>query len=255
MITNKTPVDDSPVGGAAMTVKWPLTRHLMLMLEADTDALQPEVPDEFTILEVRPGIGLLTLSILQYATDIFRPGSPSFHELVGVVSVLPDLSIDMPPPSFSFYPISVYSDSVDFCQTEYDRIHTPTYHVPSLDVQWSEDGASASASDERGHILTIKRLGEIGTFRSDVIWGQHFNKTKGGAVVNGRWTGGVLLKGPWEWNGTLFEHQRDGDWGSVSPHHFYGNVDLSRVRGVYRSFVAEPLAPHVERFYEMKPFK
>jgi len=253
MAAEQLDVDDGPVGDAAMTIKWRLLNHLMVFLEIDTGAVEAEIPPNFTIVEPRPGIALLCIGVLQYRPGNFGPRSPIFHEVFSVVSVYPDLSIPMPTPRFSFYPISVYSDSPDFCRTEAEVLHTPTYLVPSLDVQWSDDRSSVSVRDKRGPIIEVRNTHRAPTFKRQVIWGQHFNQTKGGCIVNERWTGGILLKGPWEWDGWVWEHQRDDEWGSVHPHHFFGNADVSCVRGLYRMLLAQPGAEHIERFYVMSP--
>jgi hypothetical protein len=78
-------------------------------------------------------------------------------------------------------------------------------------------------------------------------------KAKDAAIVNGRWTNGTFLKGAWEWDGFVCEHQTQGDWGEVHPHHFFGDIDLSRIRGCYRQMLAKPGAEHFERFYQMWP--
>jgi hypothetical protein len=255
IVTERSPVTDDPVGGKAMTIKWRLSHNVVLFLEIDTETVEAALPRFLTPVEVRPGISLLCLGALLYRSDHFRPGSPSFTEFFNVVSVQPDLSIPMPRPRFSFYPISIYSESADFCRTENELIHTPNYLVESLQSEWAPDGLSVSVRDARGPIMTMRNTHPHPTFRQQVIWGQHFNAAKDAAIVNGRWTNGTFLKGPWEWDGPVCEHQIPGDWGEVHPHHFFGDLDLSCIRGCYRQMLAAPGAEIFERFYEMYPMR
>jgi hypothetical protein len=133
MIATERPrVTDEPVGGRAMTIKWRLSHNFLAFLEIDTEAVEPLLPRCLTLVEVRPGISLLSLGCLYYRPGIFRPDSPSFSEAFCVVSVQPDLSFRMPNPRFSFYALSVYSDSPDFCRIENEHIHTPNYLVESF---------------------------------------------------------------------------------------------------------------------------
>jgi hypothetical protein len=247
MRTDLADVDDGPVDGSEMVVKWQIRRNIVISLEVDTEALQVELPPEFTPTEVRPGIGLMFVGALEYWPGIFGQGSPGFNELFCAICVHPDLSMKMPAPRFCFYATTVYSGSADFCRVEAEHIHTPTHLVPSFDVRWAEDGTSAVASDEHGPIITMQDPQPAGTYK------RHYNKTYGGAIQNGRWTGGALMKGPWEWDGWFYEHQKNGDWGSVHQHKFFGGIDVSRVRGMYRLFIAQPERIHIERFYAMRP--
>jgi hypothetical protein len=252
-VLERRPVTDEPVGGKAMTIKWRLSHNFLVFLEIDTEAVEPFLPRCLTPVEVRPGISLLCLGCLDYWPGHFRPDSPRFSESFCVVSVQPDLSIPMPNPRFSFYALSVYSDSPDFCRIENEHIYTPNYLVESFRIEWSPDGRSVAARDDQGPIMTLRNTNPRVKFRPQVLYGQHFNDASGGAIVDGRWNKGSLHKGPWEWDGPVFEHQTQGDWGRVYPHHFFGGVDLSRIRGCYRQMIAEPGAISFERFYQMEP--
>ena len=195
MQTEVLDVDDRPIDGSEMVVKWRIKRNIVASLEVDTEALQAELPPQFTVTEVRPGIGLLFVGALQYWPGNFGPSSPGFNELFCAICVHPDLSMQMPAPRFCFYATTVYSASADFCRVEAEHVNTPTHLVPSFHVEWSEDGSSAVASDEHGPIITIRDTQLSRNYKRQVVWGQHYNKTKGGSIENGRWTGGALMKG------------------------------------------------------------
>jgi hypothetical protein len=45
--------------------------------------------------------------------------------------------------------------------------------------------------------MTLRKAGPRPTLKYEAIWGQQFNDGNGSSIVNGRWTKGTLLKGPW----------------------------------------------------------
>src|SRR5579884_1894544 len=88
--------------GAPLVIHWRLTRHLFFTWEIDAEALDPVVPARLSLVEVRPGVALLSTGLLTYAAGHFGPGSPPFTELVTAAHVQPDLSLKMPVPRFCF---------------------------------------------------------------------------------------------------------------------------------------------------------
>jgi hypothetical protein len=225
--------------GRPLLVHWRINRHLFFTFEIDTDEAERVVPEPLHVVELRPGIALLSVGILRYEPDHFRPGSPPFLELVGAIHVAPDLSSVMPVPTMTFSTFRVLSDSEDFVEAEGTTLFTPT-QLSQLDASFGDDRLGADISNEHGPILSVPSGHPQPSWVSKEMWGQHFTNTKG------------LQHGIWQWDGRLFEHQRRIPGWKLFPHPFWSGLDVGRVRGLYRAMVQEPGTVCNERFYGMK---
>ncbi|MEO6419485.1 MAG: hypothetical protein ABIP39_08775 [Polyangiaceae bacterium] len=228
--------------GSPLVIHWKLTKHLFFTWEVDSDALQSVIHESVDLVEVRPGIALLSTGVLQYEAGQFSPSSPPFIELVTVAHVQPDLSVKMPVPRFTFQSISVYSDSPEFVEQEGRLLFTPTELVPSLTAVYADDGLGVDVSDARGPILTLRNTQPEVSFSATEFHGQHFTVKDG------------LQIGIWQWDGVRFEHMKRGDAGKLHPHPHFKSIDLKRVRSCYRQMMGKPAVACNERFYAMKRF-
>lgn len=227
-------------GGTPLVIHWRLSRHLFFTWEIDTEALEPHVPTPLSLVEVRPGVALVSTGVLAYEGGHFGPGSPPFTELVTAAHVQPDLSVEMPVPRFCFYAISVYCDSQDFVDQEGRLLYTPTRHVPSFRADFAADGLGVEVLDEAGPIVSLRNTHPAPDFTAAEFWGQHFTQHEGVNV------------GVWEWDGRRFEHMRGGSCGKLHAHEHFQGLDVSRVRGCYRQMMAEPGSRANERFYAIR---
>ena len=227
------------VGKDPLILEWCLLRHILFNWEIDTEALEPFVPRELTLVEVRPGVSLLSVAGMLYAPGHFGPGSPAFFELAALANVQSDLSLNMPLSRFAMHSISVYSNSADFVRQEGSLTFTPAFLDPTLELKFTENWDGLDAWDEDGPIVSLRNTHPSPVYAPDEFWGQHFNETKG------------LQRGIWQWNGSKFDHMHKGNAGTLSPHPFFKGIDLKRVRGCYRQFLPKPGTRFFERFYKM----
>ena len=225
--------------GRPLLVDWRINRHLFYTFEVDSDAAERLLPEPLQMVELRPGVALLSVGVLRYEPGQFGPTSPVFHEMVGAVHVSPDLAADMPVPSMTFASFCVLSDSEDFVGQEGRTLYTPACHV-ALRLELTEDELGVTASDGDGPILSMPSLHPEPRWVHKEMWGQHFTNTRG------------LQHGIWEWDGRLFEHQRRLPGWKPFPHPFWSGLDVSRVRSLYRTMVLEPGTLCHERFYAMR---
>lgn len=237
-----TPNLDGPVGARPLVIKWRVTQHIMMIFEAPLEDLERITPAPLVPVEVKPGIGLVYLAALHFEDGHFGPDSVGFDEAVFVVAVAPDLSMEMPTPRFSFFAFNVYTDSPDFVAYEAKNIHTPAQVRPGFQVRFRDDGLGVEVRDDSGPIAVMNNTHPAPSFRRKEMWGQHFNDTRGG----------VLHSGPWHWEGALFEHEHQGDWGRLYPHSIFAGLDVSRLRRCSRQFFARPGEEILERFYEVR---
>jgi len=228
------------VAGLPMVINWRLIGHVFCTWEIGMDAVEKILPTRLEPVDLRPGVGLLSIGCLRFAKGHFTADAPEFNEIVIVVHVQPDLSVAMPQPRFTFYAHSVVSDSVNFVDHEAREIFTPTEHVPSLQLDFSPDGLGVRAWDEDGPFLELRSTAPASAFTPALIWGQYYSQI------------GRLRHGIWNWQGTRFEHMQRGDPGKPMPHPYFRGLDVSKVSSCYRQMYAEPGRVHNERFYKVR---
>jgi hypothetical protein len=229
--------------GARRVVHWHIRRHLFFTWEVDFDALERLVPKSLEVIELRPGIGLMSTGVVEYEPGHFGPSSPVFYEVVSVIHVQPDLSFKMPVPRFAFYAMMVYSESPDFVELEARVVRTPTTLVSSLKVQFTEDGQGADAWDNNGPILSFRNTGPKDDFTHAEFYGQHLTDRSG-----------AFEMGSWEWDGLRIEHMKPGGAeNKIHQHPHFKGLDASRVRGTYRQMIGQPQGDLNERFFDPLP--
>ncbi len=226
--------------GRELLLEWRIHSHIFTSFEIDYDAVAGLVPEALEVVELRPGVAIFSVGVLSYETGHFYEDSPEFDELVSAVHVTPDLSVKMPMPTMNFFATQVYCNSPDFVEQEGRTIFTPSRCVPSLKVDYSDNGWSADARDDDGPIFSVRNEHPEPAFADAEMWGQHFTNTKG------------LQQGIWEWDGRKFEHMRRNDAWTLHPHAAFGGVDVTAVKRVYRQMILEPGTRCMERFYGMR---
>jgi hypothetical protein len=228
--------------GTELLLDWTVDRHIFVTLEVDLAAAEARVHPRLDVVEVRPGVALLSVGTLRYTPGHFgRPDSPAFDEFMAAIHVAPDLSLDMPVPKMTFYATRVLSNSQDFIDSERRTIFTPSDYTPSLRVEYSADGLCNRVHDDRGPIMAIDTDASGLDYAHAEIWGQHFTDTEG------------LQLGVWEWDGPKVDVMRPNKSWQVHPHPALGGFPVAAIRGLYRVMVLRPGALARERFYAMKP--
>lgn len=227
--------------GRPLLLEWRINRHMFYTFEIETDAVEDRLPEPLQVVEVRPGISLLSVGVLRYETGHFGEGSPEFNEVVGAVHVAPDLSADMPLPTMTFCAFQVLTDSPDFVAQEGHTIYTPCALDASLTLDVADDGLGVRAYDDEGPILEVHNVETEPRYVAKEMWGQHYTNTRG------------LQQGIWEWDGRVLEHQRkDKNW-TLFPHSVWTGIDVAGIRRCYRQMMLEPNTLCWERFYGMRP--
>ena len=226
--------------GRSLLLEWRIHAHIFTSFEIDYDAVASLVPEALEVVELRPGIAIFSVGVLSYERGHFYEDSPEFDELVSAIHVAPDLSTKMPMPNMTFFATQVYCNSPDFVEQEGRTIYTPSRHVPSLRVDYSDNGWSTDVSDADGPIFSVRNTHPEPKFTDAEMWGQHFTNTKG------------LQQGIWQWDGRKFEHMLPNDEWKLHQHVAFGGVDVSAVKSVYRQMILEPGTRCNERFYGMR---
>lgn len=230
--------------GHELLLDWTVDRHIFVTFEVDLAAAEAHVHERLAVVEVRPGVGLFSVGTLRYVPGHFgRPDSPAFDEFMAAVHVAPDLSIPMPAPKMNFFATRVYSNSLDFIESEHRTIYTPSEYVPSLRVTYSDDGLGNRVEDHRGPIMAIDTAPDGLEFAHAEIWGQHFTDTRG------------LHLGIWEWDGRKVDIMRPSRTWKVHDHPALGGFPVDAIQRLYRVMILEAGSLARERFYSMKPVR
>ena len=226
--------------GRPLILAWKIDRQLFYTLEVDLAEAERIVPDSLEVIQLRPGVALMSLSIVKFIPGQFGPDSPGFNELVAAIHVAPDLGIQMPVPTMSIFTFSMLSDSAPFIAQEPDTLAAPGRLV-SLKYELTSDMLGVTVSDEEGTILHMPSSHPEPHWVAKEMWGQHFTNTRG------------LLHGIWQWDGHLFEHQRNIPGWKLFPHSFWSGFDIRKAHGPYRTMLLQPNTLCNERFYAMRP--
>jgi len=228
------------IGRLSVTLHWRVKKQLVFFYEVPTDVLAAKLPPELELQEVRPGVALAALEMLQYKTDHFRPGYPEFYEAVFAAVVQPDLSIDMPVPRFNMFAMTVISDSQEFCDSEATTLFTPTTLVPGLRIDFDEAGSSCSVWDGETKLADCRSSAPETPTKPLTIWGQYFTN------------GNRFERGAWRWDGAASEHMKPGERVPFAPHMLWNGIAPADVGRVYRQMAASPDTTDI-RFFHAGP--
>ncbi|MCC7055634.1 MAG: hypothetical protein IT355_20350 [Gemmatimonadaceae bacterium] len=228
------------LGGGALVLDWRITHQRFFTFEADLDALERLAPPALAVVEVRPGMGLVSVGLVRM-TDNSRPsGVAPMDELFTVIHVAPDLSLPMPNAKFSFLIHSVWSNSEAFVAADLEHIAAPVMLEPSLRLEFDEVALTARADSDGGAIVELRYQDAHPTWSHTSFVGQHFTDQAG------------LRLGAWHWSGERAECMRTGSAGTFHDHAFWRGLDTNRIRRPYRQMIKRPGTSSHERFYAMR---
>lgn len=231
-----------PLSQRQRMLTWHIRRHLLFTFEMPSDILAKALPPELTVFESSPGLGLLDFGWVDYHPGNFGAGSQGFNELIALIHVPPDLSIDMPVPKMAYYVVNVGTDSPDFVEREKDTVRTPAHLLPELQVKPDADGLGVTIGDARGTLGRIRNTHDAPKFGHEKLHVQFYTEQND-----------ALYFGIAEWEGLFFEHQRGGDAGGPQQHPFFKNLELAGVEiEPYHQMLAQPGGDAYEYFYELE---
>ena len=206
---------DERLAGMPERVRWCAHQAAMVSIEVRTEYLRRFVPEELTLVEVRPGTSLMSLMVHEmFAGNTDRPiRKTSFTDFLGLISVLPDLTLDMPVPRHSYFALRGLSDEEAFIDNDSRKLLLDLHHVPSL--RMIRDGDyRIRLQDDDGEICrfqpTIREMPPVDRFTWQTLWFQIYSLHQGS-----------LRQGAGVWAGYVYEFQKLGDWGSVNGRHPY----------------------------------
>lgn len=220
-------------------IPWYCTYNLDYLFELDITQLQSVLPQHIHAVEVRPGVGLLSMGYL-----LFDPGNvgimPGFSELSCCVVVHSDLSVS-PQARFGLYVINITSDSELFLDWAYEIDKIPVYRPQGIRFETDREKGIGIVKDSTGIICELRSCfaGPPPSFHDDLVIVHMFTK------VNG-----VLYRTLVKWFGLKFEHQKIGDGGRLYNHPFFGGLDVESSDGTcYLQLLTPAHGVILQQFY------
>lgn len=229
------PIDD------ALVLDWRVDDQRFFTFELPLSTIEPCVPDVLEAVELRPGVGLVSLGWLRFAAGQFGPDSPGFDEVFCALHVHPDLSMRMPTPKAAFLVHRMWSSSKDLIRVDEEHIAAPASWEPSLRVTVMDDGARVHGHSEHGPIFDLC-VGGGGSFEPTCFWGQHFTATRG------------VRRGAWQWEGVRADRMEARNGSQLHPHPFFGELDVGRGLRAHRQ-MTKGSGVAAERFFAMTPLR
>ena len=126
----------------------PMSQQAFSTWEVDIQALDRVVPSALEPVELRPGVGLLSLALVRYMPGLYGVDSPAFDEVSLSVHVQADLSVEMPLPRFALYATQVWANCEAFCAQETGLLSVPAHYRPSLRLELDAQGSAAALADD-----------------------------------------------------------------------------------------------------------
>lgn len=225
----------------APLMRWHQCDTIFDIYEVDTEILQTLLPPPLHTVEVRPGVSLLTVSWLRYQDGNLGGTIKGFDELVLMIVVPSDLSVDMPTPKFSFYALNIMANEIAFVEHERVQLNLPAHLDTSLTCIRNGDHDFALTTAE-GPIFRLAGSHPEPVFHHDLLWGQFYTLRDG-----------QIYRGFWSWEGEVCEHQRLGDDPQLFQHSYFGDLDVSKVGDRYMQLLAKPRTHATQSFWLTDP--
>jgi hypothetical protein len=221
---------------------WRVLDQRFFSFEVALGAITSLVPDLLELVELRPGVGLVSVGWLRFAAGQFGPDSPEFDEVFCAIHVHPDLSVRMPAPRTAFLVHRMCSNSEDLIRVDQELIAAPATWDPSLRVTVADGGAHVHGCSDAGPIFDF-RVTAVGAFEPASFWGQHFTARDVAAP-------GGLRCGAWQWQGVRADQMEPRNASRLHPHPLFGALDVRAASRPYRQMTKGP-GVAAERFFPM----
>ncbi|GAB1646581.1 hypothetical protein [Krasilnikovia sp. MM14-A1259] len=219
------------------SVPWYVDSDHAFVFEMPTEQLAPLVPPPLQVVEPRPGVGLLWVSLLRFEggnIDVL----PTFHEITCEVVVHPRVADGEARPDVAAFAVRTASDCAQFDDWARRVDRMPVVNCPGLRARVDRLHASCAVADDRGPIFTLASSASGVGWRDGLLRVQVFSHDS-----DGLWQGWV------EWFGSYADHQRPPHPDTRLAHHpFFGELDVGTARCVRQMYTA-PSGTSVMKYY------
>ena len=223
---------------------WEFDFALSFSVELPATELSPRLPAPLRLFEVRPGIGLMNLTVF-----LFTPGNERLTrpcaEVICSIHVIPDQRQTPVPPKMALYALQLGASSHEFLRSEYATDRLPFLEDP-LRVRIDRVRPAVEVADAEGNEIFHAAPTPVDLpYQEDLFYSQTFARQ-----------GDTLLHGGNYFEVSKVEHQkREGFEGRLYPHPFFHGIDVTKVGpgDVYAQMASEPGSRGREYYFWLEP--
>jgi hypothetical protein len=220
---------------------WNYDYSIGFALEIDSEKVRRFLPKGLHPFEIKPGISLLMINVLQFMEDNYNFPA-AFTEVTFSVNVIPDLMLAGRLPKFAVYVINVGVDNPDFAGDAYNTDKLPFY-PRALDIVVDRDAGTVSCRDDRGPIFTLKDIGGGSHFERKEDFFQVFSS------LDGR-----ILHGAMTLDAETYEHQMAGSCGRIHAHPIFCGLEAENPAAEnYMQLITSREALGIQHYYRLRP--
>lgn len=223
---------------------WEFDFAMSVAVELPARELTPCVPAPLQLFEVRPGVGLLSLTVFHFTTEnagLTRPCA----EVICAIHVMPHQRLAPVPPKMAVYALQLGATGREFLDSEYATDRLPFLREP-LRVVIDGERPAVAVSDGDGNAIFRAALARTGLpFEEDLFYSQTFAKQ-----------GDTILHGGNFFEVCKVEHQKpEGFEIQLFPHPFFHGIDVAGVkpRDVYVQMGSQPETHGREYYFWLTP--
>jgi hypothetical protein len=222
---------------------WEFDFAMSLALELPALALKPRLPHPLQLFEVRPGVGLLNLTVLHFGADNVVPIPCA--EVICAIHVMPDQQLAPVPPKMALYALQLGASRREFLDSRYATDRLPFLKDP-LQVVIDRDRSAVEVADAAGNPIFHAALARVdASFEQDLFYSQTFAGRDGELYHGGNFFEGSRIE----------QQKRDGCEVRLFEHPFFHGIDVAAVgpNDVYVQMRNEPGTRGREYYFWLSP--
>lgn len=222
---------------------WHYDFGIACSLEIPTKDVLPHLPGPFRPFEVRPGVSVLSLNVINFKAGNYSFGE-EFQEITIAVNVVADLFLAGAVPRYAIYPINMGASTAGFYSNPYNTDKLPFFQEP-LDIRVHRDEIRGECYDKDGNcIFEIKNTHPEPRFDMAEEFFQVFTQHEGAY-----YHGAVTLESE------RYEHQKKlGSAGKVCDHPIFKGLNVSNVdpKNAYIQIFSPPETEGTQVYYRLQ---
>lgn len=220
---------------------WHYDFQMGFAVEIDADKARRVLPPGLHPFEVKPGVAVLTINVLQFMEGNHNFERP-FSEVTFSVNVIPDLFLAGRLPKFAVYVLNIGVSDPAFLEDPYNTDQLP-FHPEPLEIAIDAARLRVEARDAHGPIFALENVAARQEFGRKEDFFQVFT-----ARGDRLWHGAMTL------DADSYEHQATGDAGVIHDHPIFRGLEAGMARADnYMQIFTGPEPLGIQHFYRLKP--
>lgn len=229
-------------------IVWTYDFSIATFYGCELQQLLPLLPPggNLTPVEAVPGIGLISLTALNFPAGGLDGLLPEFQELIFSVGVTPDLSRNV--PSFAMYVVALASTCEPHLQHCRDYYKLPAHTLLSK-ARVDRQGLAMELGDARGPVASVKSCAGY----------RKYSAEPEERLVQAFTGTAPIYSSDCIFRARVQEHHLDGEGGDVGTlhsHPFFGNLDVGELELTpFVQMISEPGVAAEQHYYRSLPWK